>query len=347
VRLRLWRQGERENLIEKTLIVHGRRVLCKRSWPVRAVMCLLKWCTLAIVRPCPWRIKRVDRCRPVPVRHEHAYGGECIVGADAPGSRRVPKKFRLTPEQAARHPDTAAGGVAPLAHVAFDPNPCGTGFAQAWFLRATRKNAIDAPSVERPDAMFTARQFWRWLVPSRHAACEASPLREPAGFGILPKTHPARRALVGTVDDAFIAGNAPLPENFDFAIWNCAPTDQRIDYPVGGEEIELVNLCAAGSPGTRTDAGKNVYLRLRLPGDQCVLRLRHGNGVQTMLPMLLDTILIEPEDQLVTLVWRRTVPFEDTDAVAAELSYQTPAAASRERIDLVGTGSRISEADHG
>jgi hypothetical protein len=347
VRLRFWRHGESKDLVDKTLIVHGKRVLCERGWLVRLAMTLLKWCTLTIVRPCPWRIKRVDECRPVPVRHEHAYGGECIVGADEPESRRVPKKVRLTPEQMANHPAASDGGTAPVAHVAFDPNPCGVGFAQAWFLRAKRRKAIDAPMVEWPDAMLKARQFWRWLAPSRQAECEASRLRDPAGFGILPKTHPRRRVLVGTVDDAFIASDAPLPENFDFAIWNSAPVDQQIDYPAGGEEIELANLCAAGSPGTRTDAGKNVYLRLRLPRDQCVLRLRYADGTESMVPMLLDTIVIEPEDQLVTLVWRRTIPFDEVEMISAELSYRSPAEVSRERFDVSVSVGQAGEVQHG
>lgn len=347
VRLRLWRHGERKCLIDKELIVHGRRILCKRAWPLRFAMWLLKWCTLTIVRLCPWRIKRVDRCRPVPVRYEYTYGGECLVGADDPGSRRVPKKRRLTPEQIAEHPQRQSDGSVPIAHIAFDPNPCGTGFAQAWFLRASRKKTIDAPLIERPGATLTARQFWRWLALSRQAECEASSFREPAGFGILPKTHPARRDLVGTIDEAFIASDAPLPDNFDFAIWNGAPSDQQIDYPAGGEEIELANLSAAGSPGTRIDAGKNVYLQLRLPQDRCILRLQHVDENVSTLPMQLDTILIESEEQLVTLVWRRVIPTLDVDVVSAELRYQSAVEIARERLALEEEINWISEVDHG
>jgi hypothetical protein len=344
VRLQLWRHGAKKYLIDKTLTLHGKRVLCKWPWPVRAAMWLLKWCTLTILRPCPWRIKKVASCRPLPVRYEQAYGGECIVGADEPHACRVPKKHRLTPRQLGDQPETSSGRTESVAHVAFNPNPCGTGFAQAWYLRATRRKSIAAPSVERPAGQLRARNFWRWLRPARLAECETSSFQEPAGFGIVPKTHPLRRELLGTVDEAFIASDAPLPENFDFAIWNGAPADQQIDYPAGGEEIELVNLCAAGSPGTRTDAGNNVYLRLRLPSDQCVLRLQDAAGDESILPMLLDTILIEPEDQLVTLVWRRTMPLE---AMSAELRYQAPAASSRERFVTNGLSSPASEMDHG
>lgn len=347
VRLRLWRHGESKCLIDKELIVHGKRVLRRRAWPLRIALWLLKWCTLTIVRPCPWRIKRVDQCRPIPVRYEHAYGGECIVGASDPASRRIPKKYRLTPEQIATHPQSTNGGSAPVAHVAFDPNPCGTGFAHAWSLRASKKKTVDAPLIERPETTLKARQFWRWLAPSRQADCEASQFRVPAGFGILPKTHPVRRVLVGTVDEAFVASDAPLPDNFDFAIWNSAPADQQIDYPAGGEEIELANLCAAGSPGTRIDAGKNVYLRLRLPKDQCILRLLHADESASILPMQLDTVLIEPEEQLLTLVWRRTIPVDELDVVSAELSYRPPSETARQRFALEEAGSQISRADHG
>jgi hypothetical protein len=344
----MWRHDGNEALIDKTLTVHGDRQLCLRSWPVRLLQWLLKWSTLTLVRPSPWRIRNVGYCKPKPVRYEQAYGGQCIVAADDPRASHVPKKVRLTTAQAANHPNTASGRQPPLAHVAFDPNPCGTGFAQSWYLRAAQVKCVEAPSIDHPAAALQARQFWRWLNPERLAESEASTFRRPAGLGILPKTHPERRRLLGTVDASFISGDAALPDDFDFAIWNCAPPDQRVDYPVGGEEIELVNLCAAGGPGTRTVEGKNVCLRLRLPSDRCSLRFTHANGRESVLAMMLDTVLIEPEDKMLTLVWRRTFPMEELEAVSATLQYQTTVEAQRERIAIAGVSvSHRDEAEHG
>ncbi|TWI67530.1 hypothetical protein IP91_01643 [Pseudoduganella lurida] len=334
VRMRLWRNNESRCLIDKELTVHGRRVLLQRAFPIRAGFFLLKWCALTLLRPCPWRIKQIDKCKPVPVRYESAYGGECLVMADQLARTKVPKKFRLNGQQIANHPEAAAGRPAPIAHRAYDPNPCGTGFAQEWYLRATRTTVIEAPAIEHPDFPLKAKQFQRWLALVRQSECEASSFRLPAGFGILPKTHPMRRTLVGTVDDTFIASAAPLPENFDFAMWQGAPADQQIDYPTGGEEIDLANLCAAGTPSARTDDGNNTYLRLRLPTDRLILKVRDANDNGSILPMVIDTIIIEPEQQMVSLVWRRTIPFADAALTSAELCSVTASRVLKERIAL-------------
>ena len=49
-----------------------------------------------------------------------------------------------------------------------------------------------------------------------------------------PKAHPERRKLVGTIDGAFINGEAWLPADFDFNIWNAAPPDQQTEFLEGG-----------------------------------------------------------------------------------------------------------------
>lgn len=332
VRLRLWRQGERVCVVDKTLTVFGERQIKRRSIPSRLLRYLVKLLTLALVRPAPWRITAPLACYPMPVRYEFAYGGECLVKADDARVKAVPKKLRLTAEQAASHPAATTGEAPPIAHTAFDPNPIGRGFAHAWYLRARRISTLAAPQILVEGAEWTAKTFCRWFAPQRLKECENSAMRQPAGFGALAKTHPDRRTLVGTVDAAFIASDAHLPADFDFAIWNAAPKDQQIEYPNGGEEFELANLCAAETPGTRKDAGGNRYLRLTLPRGQCTLRFSRAGSGDLIVPMMIDTILIEPEERTISVVWRRTILIEEVDSKHVELHFASAPASIAERV---------------
>jgi hypothetical protein len=102
-----------------------------------------------------------------------------------------------------------------------------------------------------------------------------------------------------------------LPADFDFAIWNCVPPDQQIDFLHGDEIVELHNLCRPDTPGAITDPGGNTVLRVALPPHECLLLLEHDNGARVEQALAVDTVLIEPEDGRLILVWRTVLPKED------------------------------------
>lgn len=127
----------------------------------------------------------------------------------------------------------------------------------------------------------------------------------PIKPGSIPRRRaPSRRGLAGTVDQAFIDSDLPLPPDFDAAFWNAAPVDQQAAYLRGDETVELVNLCRPDTPGVIRDARGNSWLTLQLLGDECFVLCRLRDGTLTEQPLVIDTVLIEPEQHRVSLVWR-------------------------------------------
>lgn len=329
-------------LLEKKLAVTGERVFRQRAWPLRLAATLARWGTLGLVKANPWRLTSPQAFTEMPLRHEYAYGGECRVNAGDRGAKRIGKrigkKHRLTPAGLAGHPDReAAPALQPVAHRTCEQNLVGRGFAEPWFLRASGMKSVPAPRIEHPDAPLSARLFWQSL---RGKFTDAGTLPrpfEPAGLGLRAKAHPQRRALLGTVDEAFIGSDAWLPQDFDFAIWNCAPPDQQIDYLAGDERIELVNLCAPDAPGATIDAQGNTCLELALPGHACTLLMRMEDGAMFLHPMHIDSLLIEPEQGAVSLVWRAVIA-KDADIRAVDLRQHCEFEA--EFMQLIAEGAR-------
>jgi len=316
-------------LIDKTLIVTGPRQFKKKWVFTRLVQWAIKWSTLTIIRPNPWKLTRPKKIALLPLRYETAYGGQCRINqkdnahlaagdpkkeAKLKNSNRlakyVPKKFRFTPEQLVGHPDLDAPVVQlPVAHAVCETNPIGIGFAQTWFLEAVDRKQVSAPQIERPDTPITARLFWKAVRGKLRAKDTVS--LEPAGLGIRPKTHPARRVLVGTIDKAFIESNAPLPADFDFAVWNAAPVDQQTDFLAGDEILELTNLCSSDTPGVVQNTDGDSRLKLELPRHECFALVRLDSGEMFDLPLGIDTLIIEPENCRLTLVWRAVLAKDD------------------------------------
>ncbi len=304
------RGGKR--LIEKTLRISGERFFQKRFALVRLFQWCVKWGTLSLVRLNPWRLTSPALFTSLPLRAEYSYGGQCRVDQDERAAKRVPAKHRLTEEQLAAHPDAQGSDKKPpVAHVAFDANAAGIGFATDWYLKATRCARVAAPRIEHPGAKFTAKQFWR----AQKSGNRNTTKLDAAGFGIRSKLHPDRRSLVGQVDDAFVNSSVPLPEGFDFGIWNAAPPDQQTDFLTGGDVIELVNLCPPHTSNMfSTDRGHRI-LSLVLPEHESFVKLS-GDGLDIYRPLSIDTVLVEPESHALTLVWRLTLSKHDFDDIA-------------------------------
>ncbi|CAJ0780751.1 hypothetical protein LMG18090_01231 [Ralstonia mannitolilytica] len=286
-------------LIDKTLTVTGERFFAKRAGLQRLAATLVKVSTLGLVRLPSWRLTAPAPLRTLPVRLEQAFGGECRIDANSKAASRVPKKHRLTPEQVASHPEA---DTAPVAHASLAANPIGRGFATGWHLDATGMSRVPAPQIEDPAQPITLRHFNQARAGDPEGPAAASKL--VVGLGIRPKGHPDRAKLTGTVDEEFISGDAPLPKDFDFAVWNAAWPDQQVDALSGGEVIELVNLCAHDTPAARMDADGNCVLRLQLKQTQCMLVVRMESGFMFLHPLKIDTLMIEPDQRRVTLVWR-------------------------------------------
>lgn len=322
-------QGER--LIDKTLVVTGERHFVRRTGLRRLAAALLKIGSLGIFRLPAWQLTSPEPARDIQVNLEHAFGGQCRIETGDKAADRVSKKQRLTPEQADTHPDAPR---VPIAHDAYSANVSGQGFVRDWYLEATGINAVAAPQIEYSTRPITLADFDAARLGK---LVESVPL--VAGFGIRPKGHPERANLVGTIDRAFIESDAPLPKDFDFAVWNAAWPDQQVDALRGDEQIELVNLCTPTTPRATKDAAGNVALTLNLPGHLPFALVRFENGSIGELEARLDTVLIDSEQREVSCVWRATL--------AKQPGVRSLELRMLERGDVAAMASAISASERG
>lgn len=302
-------------LIDKALVVTGERHFVKRAWPFRLLATLSRWGSLGIIRPNTWRLTTPRPVETVPLNNELAFGGQCRINAADEAARKVARKYRLTPEAQASHPDVdQPAELRPVAHDAFAANPIGRGYTRHWYIKASGLKRLPAPQIENLRHPIRIRDFTKAL----NGKCEnGAGSQLLAGLGVRPKGHPERARLLGKIDDAFVKSDAWLPGGFDFAIWNAAWLDQQVDELQGDEVIELTNLCAPETPGAQKDARGNTTLKLNLPGDECQLLVRLETGELFQHPMRLDTVLIEPEARTCHLVWRTTLAKDDDIALRA------------------------------
>lgn len=122
-----------------------------------------------------------------------------------------------------------------------------------------------------------------------------------AGFGPIAGHWSPRRELAGTYDEKWQKEKRPLlPDDFNDAWFQSAPKDQITSrFLHGGETVELTNLTPSGS------------LTFQLP--------RHSFGFRTSIDGKVEhhrgnlhTVLIEPDDNRLTMVWHTALPCHHT-----------------------------------
>lgn len=267
---------EADVLINKVLRVHGPRSFAYMRHPKRGESA--------------WHLTAGDVVSAMRIDLRSAWGGQCRLDPDTAESKRFIAETGAS-GQVEDH------GALKWEH--FAANPVGKGFWRDWYLRALGVTQMAAPEIEYADRPITVRHLERAL------SGEFDGLQGlVASLGVRPKGHPERAKMVGTVDEAFISSSAPLPRDFDFAVWNAAWPDQQVDYLVGDELLELVNLGNPRDRALQRDVHGNSRLALRLPGHQPFLLARFDSGALGELPARLDTVIVEPDQRLVHLVWR-------------------------------------------
>ncbi|UXH80622.1 DUF2169 family type VI secretion system accessory protein [Roseateles amylovorans] len=175
-------------------------------------------------------------------------------------------------------------------------NPAGLGWFEADRLALSHGQVL--PSLEVPGEP----------VESPRSA------RTPAAFSAVPRDSEWRRRYAGTYDAAWKRDQFPLPPiDFDERFYQCAPEDQQMVYPTGGEEVTLQHM-VAGRP----------LVRFKLPRLDLhkVHVLRTDYSVESPKPVV-DTVFFEPDEDRFSVVWRASVPIRrriqefDTIAVGA------------------------------
>lgn len=119
----------------------------------------------------------------------------------------------------------------------------------------------------------------------------------PACYGFMAPTWKPRVDFAGTYDAAWGKKRAPyLPKDFDARFFNAAHPDLIADgYLRGGEPVRLLNLSPRG--------------RLQFPLPRCTfdLTVRLDGHNEQPVPNL-ETVLFEPDDERMTMLWRAAVP---------------------------------------
>ena len=220
-----------------------------------------------------------------------------------PAAKTKPEPFKTMPLVYER----AFGGLHEIEgkkpEVLFEPrNPVGSGFAGK--RRGGKLKGLALPNLEDP------ADFVR--------SPKSAPA--PAGFGFVAPAWEPRRSFAGTYDDAWIKQRAPyLPRDFNPRFFNTAHPDLVCDgYLTGGERVEAVNVTPS------------AVLSFRLP--VCELRATVRVAGREEKPALnMETVLIEPDDARVSLLWRGAVPCDKNplkvEAIQVELG----------RLDLDGS----------
>jgi len=197
--------------------------------------------------------------------------------------------------------DRAFGGIDnahpdPAKHRFYETNHAGVGFHQE-----TRREFLDGSPVPNTEE-------------SGHPVDEPRGPYRPMSFGPIGRAWQPRVKLAGTYDQNWLDNIFPfLPPDFDDHYYQCAPVDQQMDYPQGGEEVVLTNLTPEG------------YTSFHLPALNVpvVFYPKHGENKETQA--VVDTIVIEPDLQRFTMTWRSSLPlrknmFEVEQVLVGEMS---------------------------
>jgi hypothetical protein len=204
-----------------------------------------------------WSVTAPQAVHEVALRYEHAFGGTC----------RWPLEAE-SPEILLRH----------------DANPIGCGYVPEKWLRKSHAVRLAAPQLEPHKTPFDGVA----------ANTQDYPV---IGLGAVGRWWHPRVRLAGTYDQAWKETRWPrLPHDFDRAYWNCAPQDQQIDYPAGGEDIVLAGLTPGGGEHHARIPGNPPYALIRLRSGPILPRAMH-----------LDTLVFDMREMRLSCVYRLTV----------------------------------------
>lgn len=119
----------------------------------------------------------------------------------------------------------------------------------------------------------------------------------PQGFGPVARGWMPRRAFAGSYDEAWATERAPLwPADVDARFLSAAaPGLFARPHLQGGEEVMLTGMHPCGT------------IQFRLPRWPLVAKFRFNRRAERYrLP--LEAVLLEPDELMVTLIWRISVP---------------------------------------
>lgn len=139
------------------------------------------------------------------------------------------------------------------------------------------------------------------LIATGQDVQSANSHKHPRAFSVRPRNHPERLSLAGTYDEAWRRDVFPLyPQDFDERFFQCAPEDQQVPYPQGGEQVQLRHMMK-GRPLVSFKLPRLNTLPLKI--------LKQDYSVHTPA-MVVDTLYFEPDPgrERFSVVWRASLP---------------------------------------
>ena len=173
-----------------------------------------------------------------------------------------------------KHPD-------PSYHAAFMANPVGRGFH-----KQTAPKYVDGTPL--PNTEETGNPVTGFDGNYR-----------PMSFGPIGRHWHPRAAYAGTYDQHWVDAVFPfLPADFDDRYFQAAPPDQQLPKPLGEQRVILLNL---------TPDGRREFV---IPAITAPIVVFPKRGGREDLTGALDTVVIEPDADQVTMTWRVTRPLK-------------------------------------
>jgi hypothetical protein len=182
--------------------------------------------------------------------------------------------------------DRAFGGTDtahddPSKHAAYMANPSGRGFHKQ--LVEEWVDGTPLPNTEELD------QPVNWVDGNF----------KPMSFGVIGRHWQSRAPYAGTYDQNWLDNVFPfLPADFDDQYYQSAPLDQQLPMPLGEQLVTLTNL---------TPDGQRSFV---LPHLEAPVHVFPKKGEREDLTAFLDTIVMEPDEERVTMTWRVSRPLK-------------------------------------
>ncbi|OJH33683.1 DUF2169 family type VI secretion system accessory protein [Cystobacter ferrugineus] len=161
---------------------------------------------------------------------------------------------------------------------------------------AELRNPVGMGYRKNPDARATEGTPLPNLEDPRQPLSSWKDIPQPMGFGPIGRSWQPRIAHAGTYDQRWQEEDYPfLPRDFDTQYFLCAPVDQQVPYPQGGETFRCTGMT------------RNGVLVARVPTLRFPITFRFDDRDQSLEPVL-DTLLVEPDHHRMMLTWRASVP---------------------------------------
>lgn len=219
-------------------------------------------------------------------------------------------RWELTPPQSFVEQPLHYGMAFGSAH---DPGALGTPLSDAEVAqRAHPMNLVGRGHGAGPFARLLdnapAHQTELWVDGKLQSIAAPTQPHPPAGFGPLARGWQPRLPLAGTYDDAWKDEVFPLlPADFDDAFYQCAPQDQQMPYPRGGEVVTLTHLTRAGAREAERTKGR---YRFKVPARALPVAVL-TKARDTLFPTtVIDTLVVDADAMRLDMVWRARMPLK-------------------------------------